>query len=179
MEYIEELWQRALRETEIIRSRISPLHVSQVTDVYYILLSESTVNPGDTVVRKGHVSVHEPSLLLPPAHPIFEGFDFEQNMHTDKDAIRTFLLLRGVTFPSLKYNNEICSLDIFEGSIEKSIKYYSDQLEKEEDVKTGLIVGGDEYWQFSVLIFIGGLVVRNATRDAKKLLEKLRREWCD
>ncbi|MBU0700631.1 hypothetical protein KKE26_04980 [bacterium] len=169
---LEQMWGKAVKETEIIRYRISPLQTFKVTDVPYTLLCESIVNPGDTVVRKGHVSVHEPSLLMPPNHPFFEGFGFEENLCVDKDTIRTFLLLRGISFPSLKYNNEINAIDVFEGCIDKAVKHHADRLEREEDVKAGLIVGSDECWQFSVLIFVGGLVTRSASKDMKNLLER-------
>ncbi|MBI4778667.1 hypothetical protein HY792_07100 [Candidatus Desantisbacteria bacterium] len=168
---LEQMWGKAVKETEIIRYRISPLQTFKVTDVPYILLCESVVNPGDTVVRKGHVSVHEPSLLMPTNHPFFEGFGFEENLCIDKDTLRAFFLLRGVSFPSLKYNNEISVIDVFEGCLDKAVKYHTDQLEKEEDVRAGLIVGNDECWQFSVLIFVGGLVTRSASKDIKKLMK--------
>ncbi|MFH1096620.1 MAG: hypothetical protein ABH886_07675 [Candidatus Desantisbacteria bacterium] len=167
---LEEMWGKAVKETEIIKHRISPLQTFKVTDVPYILLCESTINPGDTVIRKGNVSVHEPSLLMPPNHPFFEGFEFEENLCVNKETIRAFLLLRGISFPSLKYNNEISVIDVFEGCIDKAVKHYSDQLEKEENVKAGLLIGSDECWQFSVLIFVGGLIMRSASRDVKNLM---------
>ncbi|MDI6781196.1 MAG: hypothetical protein QME49_03700 [bacterium] len=170
---LEQMWGKAVKETEIIRYRISPLQTYKVTDVPYILLCESVVNPGDTVVRQGHVSVHEPSLLMPPNHPFFEGFGFEENLCIDKDALRTFLLLRGVSFPSLKYNNEVSAIDVFEGCLDEAVKHHVDQLERKEDVRAGLIVGNDECWQFSVIIFVGGLVMRSASKDIKNLMKDI------
>jgi hypothetical protein len=173
---IEESWQKAVRETEIIRYRISSLQTFKVTDIPYILLSKSEVNIDDTVVRKGKVLVHEPSIILPKNYPIFEGFEFENNFSSNQDSITTFLLLRGVSFPSLKYYHQTSTLDIFEGPLEKAIKFYKDQLERKEDVKTGLIVGPCDCWQFSVLIFVCGMVSRSAPQDVIRLLEELKKK---
>ena len=37
--------------------------------------------------------------------PHFEGFDFEEGMRLNEDLLMSFLLVRGISFPSLKYNN--------------------------------------------------------------------------
>lgn len=172
---LEESWERAIKETEIIRYRISSLQTFKITDIPYILLSKSQVNVGDTVVRKGNVLVHEPSIILPKNYPIFEGFDLEDDYHIDKNAIKSFFLLRGVTFPSLKYHHKTSNLEIFEGSTEKAIEDFKNQLERKEDIETGLIVGPSEGWQFSVLIFVCGMVVKSANKDIARLLEELRK----
>lgn len=171
---LEEKWTKAVKGTEIIRYRLSPIETFETTDIPYIFLAESAVNVGDTVVRKGTISVHEASILLPRNYPIFEGFNFEQNLEADKDTIRVFLLLRGVSFPSLKYSNVTSKLEIYEGSLEKAAEEFTDRLEREEDVKTGLMVGPEDCWQFSVLIFVGAMVQKSAPLDAKRLLDDLR-----
>ena len=60
---VHEAWSRALKQTEIIRARVSALQTFQATNVSYILLSESEINHGDTVVRRGEVIVDKPSLI--------------------------------------------------------------------------------------------------------------------
>ncbi|MDI6736415.1 MAG: hypothetical protein QME42_09550 [bacterium] len=171
---LEEKWQRAIKETEIVRHRISQLFTFKPTDLPYIFLAESGVNIGDTVVRKGKILVHEASIILPPNFPQFEGFDFEESYHIDKDSFRAFLLLRGVTFPSFKYLNETYSIDIYEGNLEKAVKHFQDELEKAEDVHSGLVVGPDDCWQFSVLFFVLNIVSRSASNDVKRLLKDFR-----
>lgn len=173
---LEESWGKAVRETEVVRYRISFLQTFKTTDIPYILLSESEVNIGDTVVRKGNVLVHEPSIILPRNYPIFEGFDLEDSYHTDKNVMGSFFLLRGITFPSLKYHHKTSTLDVVEGSLEKVIKYYKDQLERKEDIRTGLIVGPGDCWQLSVLIFVCGIVARSADKDVIRLLEELKKK---
>ena len=168
-------WNKALKHTEIIRSRVQALMTFSETLVPYIFLSESTINPGDTVVRKCEILVERPSLILPANNPQFEGFEFEKEDYSDDNSIINFLLVRGVSFPSLKYNNKTLSLDIHEGRLNQAITHYLQQLQQEENVSTGLITGPEDCWQFSVLIFIGSQIVRNADTDIRKLLEKYKK----
>ncbi len=90
--------------------------------------------------------------------------------------VTNFLLVRGITFPSMKYNNETHSLKIYDGHIEKAIEYYSDMLQRKEDVHSGLIVGPEDCWQFSVLIFICTQVAKSASSDIRKFLDEFRKK---
>lgn len=171
---IQDSWEKAIKHTKIIRQRPKELLTFAATDVPYIFLAESLVNIGDTVVRKGEVIVEKPAIILPHNLPQFEGFDFEEDLHYGQDMILNFLLVRGVTFPSLKYNNKTHSLDVYDGHLEKAIQYYSDRLQREEDVHRGLVIGPDDCWQFSVLIFIATQIVKSADGDIKRLLERFK-----
>jgi hypothetical protein len=174
---IQELWEKALRYTEIIRGRLHPLATFSATDLPYIMLSESSVNLGDTAVRQGKVVVEKPSIILPQNLPQFEGFDFQKDFHLKEESVVNFLLVRGVTFPSLKYNNKVYSLDVFEGRLSEAMRHYSDKLQRQENVHTGLIIGPEDCWQFSVLIFVATMVARSAETDIKKLLEEFKKRY--
>ncbi|MCR4336225.1 MAG: hypothetical protein NUV91_00240 [Candidatus Omnitrophica bacterium] len=173
---IQKAWERALKQTEIVRSRVQLLKTFQETPVPYILLAESSINHGDTVVRKGEVILERPSLILPPNLPQFQGFEFDEQNKTDQDAFINFLLVRGVHFPSLRYNNQTYALDVFEGGLDKAIRYYSEQQQQSEDVLTGLIAGPEDCWQFSLLIYICSQIVKNANHDIRRLLDEYRRK---
>lgn len=173
---IQDIWEKAIKNTKVIRPRSQELATFDNTNVSYVFLSSSLVNLGDTVVRKGEVVVEKPSIVLPYNMPQFEGFDFEKDLRYGQDMVLNFLLVRGVNFPSLKYNNKTQSLDIYEGHIDKAIGYYSDQLQRQEDVHRGLVVGPDDCWQFSVLIFIATQIIRSSDGDIKKLLERFRED---
>ncbi len=168
-------WEKALKKTEVLRFHAGTLFTFKPTELPYIFLAESTINIGDTVVRKGKVLVHELSIFLPPNFPQFEGFEFEQDYQVNEDAVRTFLLVRGVSFPSLKYTNETSTIDVYEGSLSKAINHFSHQLEMKEDVYTALIVGPEDCWQFSVLIFVCAMVAKSAPGDMRKFLEDLQK----
>ncbi|MGE0267523.1 MAG: hypothetical protein AB7S78_03565 [Candidatus Omnitrophota bacterium] len=171
----EKAWNTALHQTEIIRSRVAALQTSKDTRVPYVLLAESSINVGDTVVRKGEVIVDKPALFLPPNNPQLKGFDMEDLGTFNEASMINFLLIRGVTLPSFHYDNKTHSLNIYEGDLSSAIKFYNKELQHQENVYTGLIKGSEEYWQFSILIFICSQVARNADTDIRKLLERYKK----
>ena len=169
-------WTRALKNTEIIRPRLQSLLTFKDTHVPYILLSESSVNLGDTVVRQGEVVVEKPSLILPPNIPQFDGFDFEENFNNGEDSVVNFLLVRGLSIPSLHYNNKTHGIDVFEGNLNKAVSHYKDFLQHQENVQAGLMTGPEDCWQFSVIIYICTQVAKNANADIQKLLEEYKKK---
>ncbi len=171
---LEELWDKALKQTEIIRARALDLSTFETTLFPYVFLAESSVNTGDTVVRRGQVLVERPSLILPS--PQFEGFEFETDLQLREETVLNFLLVRGVRFPSMRYRHEFSSLDLREGSLQQAITHVGDQLKQAEDIQTGLVVGPEDAWQLSVLLLVGSLVIRSAEGDLKRLLEAWRKK---
>ncbi len=172
---IQEAWEKALKYTEIHKARVQRLSTFADTQVPYILLSESTINVGDTVVRRGEVVIERPAIILPPNIPQFQGFEFEREATFNKEAVINFLFVRGVTLPSLKYNNKTYSLNIHEEGLGGAIEHFSDELQRTEDVHTGLIAGPEDCWQFSILIFICSQITRDANHDIKKLLDEYKK----
>ena len=98
---MQEFWDKAVKKTEIIRPRVTPLSTYDVTHLPYVCLSESAINSGDTVVRRGEVMVQKPAIVMPHNLPQFEGFDFENEMKINEDLFKSFLLVRGVQFPAM------------------------------------------------------------------------------
>ena len=172
---IQELWDKALKRTEIIRMRVQDLATFEATAVPYIFLAESALNQGDTVVRRGQVLIERPSIVLPSFSPRFEGFEFDKDLHVTDDTMATFLFVRGIQFPSLKYRHQLSSMDLAEQSLQKTIEQFKQQLAVAEDIKTGLVIGPEDVWQFSVLLLVGALVVRSAEGDLRRILEEWRR----
>ncbi len=166
---IQEAWQKALKTTEILRPRIEPLSRIAATQLPYIFLAESAVNHGDTLVRKGEITVEKPSIILPSNLPHFEGFEEDEKSPWNENRITQFFLVRGVRFPSFKYNNRTDSLDVREGSLNQSVGHYLQELQKKENVSTGLLLGPEDCWQFSILIFIANQSMRQAEGDWKGL----------
>lgn len=168
---LEKAWEKALRGTEIIRARVQALQTLYTTRVPYILLSESSINEGDTVVRKGIINVEKPALIVPPNNPQFQGFEFEEDQGVGQNSLINFLIVRGITVPSLRYDNRTSSLDVHEDKLSGAIKHYKDLLQQKEDVETGFLIGPEDCWQFSLLIFICTQIARNADQDIRKLLD--------
>jgi hypothetical protein len=154
---------------------VQPLATYDTTRLPYICLSESSVNSGDTAVRRGEVRVEKPAIVLPYNAPQFEGFDIEKVMHVNEELFKSFLLVRGVQFPGLKYNNQSHSLDVHEGSLSRAIAHFKSELQKSENVHTGLIAAPEDCWQFSVLLFVCGQVARSADGDIRRLMDDMRR----
>ena len=168
---ILDRWEKALKKTEIIRPRVQPLSTFTTTEMPYIFLAESVLNIGDTIVRKGKIFAEKPSIIMPENLPHFEGFEFEKELETTEDTITNLFLVRGIHFPSYRYNNKVQSLDLYEGSLKSAETKYKGRLQKKEDVHTGLVMGPEDCWQLSVLIFILTMVAKSADRDLKNILE--------
>ncbi len=173
---LDELWEKALNNTQILRSRLSNLFTFEATQLPYIFLAESSVNLGDTVLRKGKVYADKPLIILPKNFPQFEGFKFKEDFATDQEQVRTFLLMRGMNLPSLKYSNLTYKLDIYEGTLNKATDELSKELEKKEDVHTGLITGPEEAWQFSIIIYVSTLAAKSMSSDIINLFNKYRKK---
>ncbi|MFH1846113.1 MAG: hypothetical protein ABH869_00975 [Candidatus Omnitrophota bacterium] len=171
---IEQLWEKAQERTEVIRGRVKSLPTFMITKVPYIFLTESVINEGHTVIRQGKVIVDKPLIFLPEDLPQFEGFDFEENFDLEQGAVQMFFLMRGIRFPSLKYNHCLEKLDLEELSLTKSIEKYKNQLERKENTTTALIIGPEDCWQFSVLIYMAALVGRCAKTDIINFMDKFR-----
>lgn len=170
----QELWDHACKRTEILRLRLQELPSFEAAAVPYIFLAESSLNRGDTVIRTGQVVIQRPAIVLPNFSPQFEGFTFEDAPQLN-DALSTFLLVRGIHFPSLKYRHQFSSLDLIESPLQDAAKDQLEKLKRAEDVHTGLVLGPEDAWQFSVVLLTGALVIRSADGDIKRLLEAWRR----
>ena len=103
---LRERWDKAVSQTNVVRWRKNHLATFDKTVLKYAFLGESLINAGDTIQRHGRIIVHRPMLLLPDNIPQFEGFDSIKDLGIDEDDLAKFLLIRGVSFPSLKYQNE-------------------------------------------------------------------------
>ena len=171
---IEQLWEKAQEKTEVVRGRVKGLSTFESTEVPYVFLAESVVNEGHTVVRTGKIIIEKPMILLPEDLPQFEGFDFEEELNIEQGVMQMFLMMRGIRFPSLKYNNTVEKLDLEDMSLAKSVEKYKKELEREENVNTALILGSEDCWQFSVLLYMASLIGRCARNDIVNLMEKFR-----
>lgn len=175
----EENWKKAVKETEIYRVRLKHLSNYKDTNLPYIFLSESVINTNNTVVRKGNIIIDKPLIFFPSNFPQFEGFNFEEDYHISENILCSFLLIRGINLPSLKFKNQTYTLEVLETSLEKTIKYFLQELEKKENIDSGLIVGPDDVWQFSLLIYAVGLMNRSLPYDIESFLKDLRQRMKD
>lgn len=172
---IHESWERALSKTEIIRSRIKALATFEATHMPYVFIAESSINQGDCVVRKGEIVVEKPAIILPEQSPGFNGFEFKDDLALGRQFLENFFMVRGIRFPSMRYSNKTEWLDIFEGKLQKAISHYSDDLSRREDIQTGLVIGPEDTWQFSIIILICAQITRQAEGDIRRLLDEYKK----
>jgi len=149
---IEELWNAALGNTEIVRLPIKQLITFGTTNFNYVFLAPSVVNQGDTVVRKGNMDIMPPAIHLPKHKPTFEGFDSGNEGDITSEQLVSFFYTRGISFPSLNYHNEPYEIDLYEGSVAKAEKTHLDEVRTQENVSTGVVIGAEASWQFSVIL---------------------------
>ncbi len=172
---LQEIWAKALKNTEIVRQRMQPLSSTADTQLPYIFLAPSEVNSGDTIVRQGTITVTKPSIILPQTFAHLEGFDLEKDLKFSPDTVINFLLVRGIQLPNLKLANSAMQVDVYEGKLEKARSLYAERLARAEDTVTTLLAGAPEAWQFSILIFIALQAGRSADRDVRAILEEWKR----
>ena len=172
---LEQLWNEALRKTEIVRLPLKRLHTFGSTRLEYIFLASSTVNQGDTVVRKGKLDIDRPQLVLPNHGPTFEGFTSESSSEIKDDQLASFFYLRGIRFPQFAYKNEPYDVDVYEGSVARAEKTYSDQIRMHEKIATGIVVGEDFSWQFSVILLGCHMIDAHVDSDLKVILDRIRK----
>lgn len=173
---LQKLWEKALEKTEVVRPRVAPLEAFSQTKLPYIFLSEPESDENGTLVRKGEILVEKPSIILPSDLPQFQGFEAAGDLPVGSDFFSNFLLIRGVRFPSWRYQNHTISFTVYDGGLQKAIDHFRDQLQRSENTSTGLVIGPESCWQLSVLIFTGLQVIRSAEGDIRALMEKYRRE---
>jgi len=171
---IEELWQKAVNKTEIHRARLRYLYTFDQTSLPYVYLAESSVNDGDVVVRQGSIVAERPMILLPGNLPQFEGFQMQdKNFNIGNDSVAAFLFMRGVSFPAMKYSNEVHKLDVMPGPLSKVVTRYKNDLQKKEDINTGLVISPEDCWQFAVLIYAAALAAKSMPEDVKNILKRM------
>ncbi len=167
---LEKKWEEALKKTKIVRSRIVKLETFKKTVVPYVLLSNSLVNKGCTVIREGKVEVSPPIIQLPYSGYQLLNFNFKDTTDYSDEIIQSFLLIRGVKLPPMKYSNTEVELKVVEKTIDDVVKEYKDILERKEDIETGLVISIPDIWQFSLIIYLATLVVKSADNDIKNIL---------
>jgi len=154
---LHEAFQKALHTTQILRCRQPNLFFASETVLPFVLLSESVMNDGDTVVRTGKVTVDRPTIIVPGEDVMFEGFEDEDQQFQFK------MLGRMVKLPRGKYSLNDCKMEVIERSIARAVDEWRRELD--DDAETGLCVCSPDIWQLSVVVYVGNMVVRSAGSD--------------
>jgi len=160
----QEVYQKAVATTKVVRHRQPNLFLASDTVLPFVLLHESEINVGDTVVRQGKVTVSAAHLVVPGREHEFEGFG--------EDFPERYLCILGrmASMPLGKYALE-CSVDVFEGSIQKALDHF--QRKMEDDEEGGLCVCEGDVWQLAVCLYVGKMVLRSAPSDFNDFMTRI------
>jgi hypothetical protein len=153
----------------VVRTRRNTLFTFGATRLPYVFLGDAAVNEGDVVLRHGEVTVDPPRILAPRDPVELEGFDLEDE---DEGAIPV-VLNRWVRFPPAKYQNSSSSMEISEGPLEAVTDRILRRLDDENDSRTGVIQGPSEMWGFSILGYVGQMIVRSAPENVGEFFERM------
>jgi hypothetical protein len=164
-----EAFLDAQRKTHILRTRKNLLYTFGKTNLPYVFLADSAVNEGDIVVRRGEVTVNPPKIIAPGNSDVeLEGFGFEA---LDEGMVPV-ILNRWVQFPAAKYSNAHGSLDVVGGPIEKATEEVINRLDQSNDIRTGVIHGPEGAWGFSLLGYVGQMIVRSTPSNVGEFFER-------
>ncbi len=172
---ISDAFEFASKNTHILRERKNTLYTFGSTRLPYIFCAESTINEGDTVVRKGEINVDKPQIILPGQEASFEGFEFETESGetVSGEELRMIFMARGVSFPNMRYKNSGMDIRVVEEQKEQVLDKYQKYLEQEHDTRTGLLAGPDEFWTVSLMLYAGNQIARSGPDNLKEIIERM------
>lgn len=165
---IREAFQKAFNTTEVIRQRQACLLVASATEIPFILLSESEINDGDTVVREGKVDVEKPIIMVPGRPYDFDGFEAEES--------RLALFGRIASFPTGKYSIE-CDMRVVDTGLQRTVDKFQRQFDSNDDEHTGLCVCKTDVWELAALYYVGLLVRKSIGYDWDDLRRRLEQQF--
>lgn len=155
-------------QTHFVKERRNVLYTFGHTRLPYIFLGDSAVNQGDVVMRCGEVTVEPPSIITPGPDVAFEGFEFEG----EAADLLPVLLNRWVRFPAARYQNSAGVLEVVDGPLEAASDRVLESLDSESDIRTGVIQGPEATWGFSIIGYVGRMIVRSAPSNIGEYFER-------
>lgn len=161
----------AVRSTKILRTRKNYLFTFGNTRLPYTILANSIINAGSCVVRTGEVIVEKPQIIFSNDPTIFEGFESERSHH-ELDEVKFALMSRGISFPQMSYKNSTQYLEVLNDRIEIVIDRIMNQLEDDNDSRTGLIQCNEDTWNLSLMHYVLTQVIRSSSSNMQEYLER-------
>jgi len=162
---------KAISRTKILKSRKNLLFTFGNTILPYLIIADSSINKGHTVVRRGEVNVERPRIFFAGEEAIFEGFEFGKD-DNDIDNIKYALMCRGISFPNLTYKNSTTSLEVLNSKSDDVIYKSLNELEDVNDIRTSVIVCDESLWNLSLLHYVFTQVIRSSSSNLKEYMER-------
>lgn len=161
----------AVRNTKILRARKNYLFTFGNTRLPYVMVANSLINAGSSVIRTGEVVVEKPQIIISNDSSAFEGFDIDRSL-VDLDQVKFALMSRGISFPQMNYKNSTQFLEVVSDKLEVIIERQMNQFEDANDSRVGLIQCREDTWNLSLLHYVLTQVIRSSTSNMQEYLER-------
>lgn len=161
----------AVRNTKILRARKNYLFTFGNTRLPYVMVANSLINAGSSIIRTGEVVVEKPQIIISNDSSAFEGFDIDRSL-VDLDQVKFALMSRGISFPQMNYKNSTQFLEVVSDKLEVIIERQMNQFEDANDSRVGLIQCREDTWNLSLLHYVLTQVVRSSTSNMQEYLER-------
>jgi hypothetical protein len=161
----------AVRSTKILRARKNYLFTFGNTRLPYVMVANSLINAGSSIIRTGEVVVEKPQIIIANDSSAFEGFDIDRSL-VDLDQVKFALMSRGISFPQMNYKNSTQFLEVVSDKLEVIIERQMNQFEDANDSRVGLIQCREDTWNLSLLHYVLTQVIRSSTSNMQEYLER-------
>lgn len=162
-EKFEQIW----KQTKILRPVDRKLFTFGDTHLPYILVADSVVNRGDTVVREGEVVVKRPLIYAPRSgFPTFEGFSEKG------ERAAGMIIQRMMYIPPYEYKNSQHSLSVTPEPLNGVVVRLNEKLDRKEDNLTVIIKTMADMWEVSVMCFAAERMIESIPSNLKELQER-------
>jgi hypothetical protein len=167
-ESFEQRWARAQVDTKIHRSRKHDLYTFGSTALPYFFIAKSSINSGDSIVRRGEVKTEKPTLFFGGNNGShFDGFS--DNDEQNGDAM---LFSRAFRFPNLNVANQGMSMEVVSRENHDLCDEMMHDLDLQRDSRTAVIEGPEDLWALSLLIYASQMTQRSAAGNVKDILDR-------
>ncbi len=164
----EDLWYAA-RTTKIVFMPPKLLETFGETIVHYQVFSEDMDDIGLIRLRQGMVCAERPRILTPRAflNQALENFGEEARRYFDdvmKPDTTALFLQYGLCFRKQEFSEES-----FRGRLEECADQAAREAQDDLQALRGVVIGGDDTWEVSLLHLITELVRRSVPYHAMNL----------
>lgn len=166
-ESFEQRWSRAQVDTKIHRTRKHDLYTFGSTALPYYFIAKSSINAGDSIVRRGEVKTEKPTLFFggnSGGH--FDGFS-DQDEEQSSNAL---LFSRAFRFPNLNVANQGMSMEVISRENHDLCDEIMRDLDQQRDSRTAVIEGPEDLWALSLLLYASQMTQRSAAGNVKDIL---------
>lgn len=144
---VDEKIQRAIQNTEVLRSPQQTLATFGSTNIYYYIITELVANTN--IVREGRVIAAKPKIVTPAYLANLDGFSGQARRYIEMMAQRYPREL-GIFY---SYKNEPKEMNIVTESLNQVVDKINQRIDSQGNPLSAIIKGVEELWDVSLLKF--------------------------